>query len=143
MIGPAMDLDNRARYLDLLKKSLADDLYLENEARILYFISCVLDQQRLQVQSFLEIRKHPIYEAVSNARERGGWFMFTTPGPDSQPQPRYDLRYAAETAHTMMGRVRLQSLHECLDTIVREAIPGDLIETGVWRGGGTIFMRGF
>jgi len=26
-----MDLDNRARYLDLLKKSLLDELYLENK----------------------------------------------------------------------------------------------------------------
>jgi O-methyltransferase len=138
-----MDLDNRTRYLELLKKSLTDDLYLENEARILYFVSCVLEQRSIEVKPFLEIRKHPIFELLSNARARGGWYMFTMPGPDGQPQPRYDLRFAAETAHTMMGRARLQQLHDCLETIVREAIPGDLIETGVWRGGGTIFMRGF
>jgi hypothetical protein len=138
-----MDLDNRARYLDLLKKSLADDLYLENEARLLYFVSCVLERRSLEVKPFLDIRKHPLYQAVSEARERGGWYVFTTPGPDGEPQPRYDLRFAAETAHTMMGRMRLQHLHDCLETVVRENIPGDLIETGVWRGGGTIFMRGF
>jgi O-methyltransferase len=138
-----MDLDNRARYLDLLKKSLADDLYLENEARILYFVTCVLEQRSIEVRPFLDIRKHPIYQAVSEAREGGGWYMFMMPGPDGQPHPRYDLRFAAETAHTMMGRLRIQHLHECLETVVREAIPGDLIETGVWRGGGTIFMRGF
>ena len=138
-----MDLDNRARYLDLLKKSLLDELYLENEARILYFVNCVLEQRPLEVKPFLEIRKHPIYQVVAEGRERGGWYMFTTQTPDGPPQPRYDLRFAAETAHTMMGRSRMQHLHDCLDTIVREAIPGDLIETGVWRGGGTIFMRGF
>jgi hypothetical protein len=138
-----MTLDNRERYLDLLKKSLADDLYLENEARILYFVSCVLEQRPLEVRPFLEIRQHPIYQGVSRARENGGWYAFTTPGPDGQPYPRFDLRFAAETAHTMMGRTRLRHLHECLDAIVREAVPGDLIETGVWRGGGTIFMRGF
>ncbi|MBV8166247.1 MAG: class I SAM-dependent methyltransferase, partial [Alphaproteobacteria bacterium] len=32
-------------------------------------------------------------------------------------------------------------LHRCLDAILREGVPGDLIETGVWRGGATIFMR--
>ena len=26
--------------------------------------------------------------------------------------------------------------------VIRDNIPGDFIETGVWRGGSTIFMRG-
>ena len=37
----------------------------------------------------------------------------------------------------------LNNLHECLKEVYRNNIPGDLIETGVWRGGGTIFMRAF
>jgi O-methyltransferase len=45
-------------------------------------------------------------------------------------------------AHSMIGRRRLDNLQYCIETVVREAIPGDLIETGVWRGGATIFMRG-
>jgi O-methyltransferase len=44
-------------------------------------------------------------------------------------------------AHTMVGRKRLDNLHRCIDTVLREEIPGDLIETGVWRGGCAIFMR--
>jgi O-methyltransferase len=45
-------------------------------------------------------------------------------------------------ADTMMGLTRLNHLHQCVDTVLRENIPGDLIETGVWRGGGCILMRG-
>jgi len=45
-------------------------------------------------------------------------------------------------AHSMIGRRRLDNLQYCIETVVREGIPGDLIETGVWRGGATIFMRG-
>lgn len=44
-------------------------------------------------------------------------------------------------AETMIGLVRLQNLETCmLDTLAR-GVPGDFMETGVWRGGASIFMR--
>lgn len=42
----------------------------------------------------------------------------------------------------MIGAERLRNLRECIESCLREGVPGDLIETGVWRGGATIFMRG-
>lgn len=45
-------------------------------------------------------------------------------------------------AHTSTGRARLDHLQSAIETIVRERVPGDAIETGVWRGGAVIFMRG-
>jgi hypothetical protein len=45
-------------------------------------------------------------------------------------------------AHTMVSRQRLDNLQNAVETVVRESIPGDLIETGVWRGGSCILMRG-
>jgi len=44
-------------------------------------------------------------------------------------------------AHTMIGLMRLDNIQRCFETIVEDDIPGDLIETGVWRGGACIFMR--
>lgn len=44
-------------------------------------------------------------------------------------------------AHTMIGMKRLDNLQYCVETVIAEKIPGDLIETGVWRGGAAIFMR--
>jgi O-methyltransferase len=44
-------------------------------------------------------------------------------------------------AHTMIGLKRLNSLHECLDYVRTKNIDGDFIETGVWRGGASIFMK--
>jgi O-methyltransferase len=46
-----------------------------------------------------------------------------------------------EYAHTMIGMKRLNNIQECVETVIRENVPGDLIETGVWRGGAVIFMR--
>jgi hypothetical protein len=44
-------------------------------------------------------------------------------------------------AHTMIGFKRLDNLQHCAETVIRERIPGDFIETGVWRGGASIFAR--
>lgn len=43
--------------------------------------------------------------------------------------------------YTMIGRKRLDHLHACMETIQREHIPGNLIETGVWRGGSCMLMK--
>lgn len=43
---------------------------------------------------------------------------------------------------TMIGLERMRSLRDCVETIISEDIPGDLIEAGVWRGGAGILMRG-
>ena len=44
-------------------------------------------------------------------------------------------------AETMMGLKRLENLQYCATQVLQRNIPGDFIETGVWRGGATIFMR--
>ena len=44
-------------------------------------------------------------------------------------------------ALTMTGLRRLDDLQSCVETVVRDEILGDLIETGSWRGGSSILMR--
>lgn len=45
------------------------------------------------------------------------------------------------TAHTMIGLKRMNNLHESLDYVRENNIQGDFIETGVWRGGASIFAK--
>jgi hypothetical protein len=45
------------------------------------------------------------------------------------------------SAHTMIGLKRLDNLQFCVEDVISNGVEGDLIETGVWRGGATIFMR--
>jgi O-methyltransferase len=43
--------------------------------------------------------------------------------------------------HTMVGLIEHDALHACVENVLADKVPGDFIETGVWRGGMTILMR--
>jgi O-methyltransferase len=45
-------------------------------------------------------------------------------------------------AHTMVGATRLHSLRQMCETALLDGVRGDMIETGVWRGGACILMKG-
>jgi hypothetical protein len=45
-------------------------------------------------------------------------------------------------AHTMLSAKRLNHLRHLVERTIQEQIPGDYIETGIWRGGACILMRG-
>ncbi len=64
------------------------------------------------------------------------------PGLDEETLAgRLDGRAHALTEETMIGMRRLDDLDECISAVLADAIPGDLMECGVWRGGAAIFMR--
>ena len=50
-------------------------------------------------------------------------------------------QYQNSDAVSMLPLVRFDNLQDCIENVLRDGVPGDLIETGVWRGGATIFMR--
>ena len=130
------------RYLDLLKRSLVNDLYIENEARIVHMVAAAVDGRPIDLALVAEIdRDAPLVAAINHAKEIGGTVTINRTTGDRAPLPA--LRRVTDLSHTMIGRRRLDNLERCLEQIVADAVPGDLIETGVWRGGAVIFMRGF
>lgn len=46
-----------------------------------------------------------------------------------------------ERAETMIGYKRLSNVQFCVEQVLKEQVAGDLMETGIWRGGTVIFMR--
>ncbi len=42
---------------------------------------------------------------------------------------------------TIIGPVALHSFRHCIENVLRAGVPGDVIETGVWRGGASIYAR--
>jgi hypothetical protein len=118
-------------YLDLLKKSILEELYVENEVRLLYLRSCLEHRDAFKDEDYLNIRERRRAAYDEYVRLCGFGMAYG--------KPMRDLGFQ----HTMLSRRRLENIEFCLDTIVREDIPGDCIECGVWRGGAVIFMRGY
>jgi Macrocin-O-methyltransferase (TylF) len=54
---------------------------------------------------------------------------------------RFLAHYMDSNAISMLPLARLDNLERCIFDVVKNGVPGDVIETGVWRGGATIFMR--
>jgi len=57
------------------------------------------------------------------------------------PELRTEGRDWPAEGETMIGHHRLDNLQACIVDILERGVPGDLMETGVWRGGAAIFMR--
>ena len=64
-------------------------------------------------------------------------------GQDSDFQfiREFGQHYIDGPAISMLPLARFDNLQFCIEDVMANEIPGDLIETGVWRGGATIFMR--
>ena len=73
--------------------------------------------------------------------------IYEDPSQDPFAEKRFDPARRAVgrdwplRAHTMIGSRRLANLRELTEQVVQRGVPGDLIETGVWRGGACIMMR--
>jgi len=67
------------------------------------------------------------------------------PDADADDERRYVVdflqHYIKGPAVSMLPVVRLESLATCIHDVVTNGVPGDCIETGVWRGGASIYMR--
>jgi hypothetical protein len=57
------------------------------------------------------------------------------------PKLREEGRDWPQHGHTMVGRRRLDNVQFCVEDALARKVPGDLMETGVWRGGTVILMR--
>lgn len=73
-----------------------------------------------------------IYEDKPNDPWTGGVF---------NPALRRDGRDWPSQAHSMIGELRMHNLRTLCEDVLARDVPGDFIETGVWRGGACILMR--
>ena len=121
--------DDSARlYLDLLKGCLTRSLFGER-------------YRALQRPVVVGKRRRPLWAAHSLLRKLlGRWDLELVERVHFDPaQCEEGGRWPAE-AETMVGLRRLDNIEGCVRAVIQDGIPGDLIETGVWRGGAAIFM---
>ena len=122
----AMSTDSNGNelYLDLLKKCLTRTIAAETFSAAEPWFGFIR-WWFIPVQMFLWAR---------------GWTVVKHQKVDLKA--RSEGRDWPADAETMIGLKRLDNLQFCIERILQDDVPGDLIETGVWRGGATIFMRG-
>jgi O-methyltransferase len=89
--------------------------------------------RQLYIDLLIKILSNTIYEDPSIHPENAGRF---------QPELRSTGLDWPSVAHTMVGLQRLGNLRELTERVLAEGVPGDFIETGTWRGGCCILMRG-
>lgn len=136
-----MSDDNACRYLDLLKKSLLNELYPELEAQLLHVVLNLAYRRPLELERLWQARRdETLLKAIAASRAGGDSFVLRGLNGVGIEVDRPDLRNYAEFAHTMIGRTRLDHLQRCIETVLDEDVPGDLLEAGVWRGGACVLM---
>lgn len=114
-------------YLDLLKKCLTRYIFPDPYAPL-----------RRPSRT-----RHPlawaIYPPVSAVLRKFGYWAYRYIGYHA-PDRALGTDWPGE-ADTMIGLKRLDNIQFCIEQILNDDVSGDLIETGVWRGGACIFMR--
>jgi len=115
-------------YLDLLKRCLTADLYDESAWR-------VLSGWRSGHGGFAQ----HLRRRVARMLDRRGYAIVRKRAFD--PRLRFEGTDWPSFGYSMIGMARMNNIESCLREVVASNVPGDLIETGVWRGGSVIFMR--
>src|SRR4051794_9700025 len=111
----------RDRYLALLKKALVNDLYIENEARVVYLAAAAVNAQPIDFSIVADIHRSSVLAAVEAAKAGGGTVVIHQL-TGTKPIMRPDLRKVTDLSHTMIGRQRIENLHACLDQIHHDGI---------------------
>jgi hypothetical protein len=120
-------MDSDTRYLDLMKKAITNTLYIEHP---------------VSLEMFNYIR--PLYKQVpimlvTQFIKRFGLSLCLNRYVNERD--RKDGRMLREYADTLIGIKGLDNIQYCIEEVLKNNIEGDLIETGVWRGGACIFMK--
>jgi O-methyltransferase len=114
---------NGQLYLDLLKLCLTRYIFPDT----------------LRVVAPRDGRRAALYRPLARALARKGLLLARNVHFDPEVRQR-GADFPAE-AETMIGLNRLDHLQRCVEDVLRRGVPGDLMETGVWRGGAAISMR--
>jgi len=125
-----MEMPSEHRYLELIKNTLTFALWEEPK-----FVP--LDSRIFRLPPLLRPVAHAMVYFLNLINLR----LYARRRLDPTPELREEGQYRPEYAHTMIGLKRLNNIQYCVENVIKNQVEGDLIETGVWRGGACIFMK--
>lgn len=130
------------RYLELVKSTLLNEIYVELEAQLLMSVLCASSKLVLDLPDFWSVRTDSDFIAqLISAKQSGDTIMLETEQSSGRSVVDGNLRNYSEFSLTMVGRKRLDNIQACVEDVLERNVPGNLLEAGVWRGGCCILMR--
>lgn len=123
--APSLSAGER-RYLDLLRRTLTREAFLDQESA---------------PANLRELPDALTSQLLPELRSRGWRLMAPFASATANDGIRAEGRDWPPTAETMVGGLRLENALRCACRAIEDDVPGDFIETGVWRGGVTILLR--
>ncbi len=108
------------RYLDLLEQTLTHTAYARLDTGL--------------------APANPVGRRLGRLLQRAGIVALRDRGDDHRA--REDGRDWPVFAYTMSGVKRLRNTRWCVERVLADGVPGDLVEAGTWRGGSAMMMRG-
>lgn len=133
-------------YIDLLKKCLCRSVF--GGGSILREIEVQELQDILGISSWSQLPGHPRLAELLVEGDLRLVMEKVDRGVGITLEKAFDPALRAEgsdwpvDAETMIGMKRLDNIQLCVENVLQDNVPGDLVEAGVWRGGATILMRG-
>src|SRR5271156_3100894 len=118
------------QYVELLKNSLLNELYIENEVRLLYTFMSMKENLPLDFDEYLNIAQRfpDLMNTARDSKLSGNHIVVFHREPDGTNTPAHELRNVTELSHTMIGRKRLENIQYCVETVLADGIAGDFIE---------------
>jgi O-methyltransferase len=132
---PELSTLESTKYLDLLKATLCASLYDESAWRI---VEGPMQQHVQTYGLYQRLMAKSKFAVVRSLRKRGLALVRLRPYDEVARQNGRDWPMFG---YTMTGRRRLDALERCVNDVIDRNVPGDFIETGVWRGGSAILMK--
>jgi O-methyltransferase len=117
-------MDARRLYINLLKQAVRNELY---RVRVAAAPASAEELERARAHlDYLRATFGPAADSIGLTPEDvcGAWKGLRPMG------------------HTLCDQRQLDNVQQCVEYVIENDIPGDLIEAGVYRGGQCIFMRG-
>jgi O-methyltransferase len=112
-----------------------DDRYLELLRRTL-----TRADERYEPLTPTKARYRWLYKPLRRVLTRRGLELARRVDPDARAVGLAWPDHAA-AAESMIGLKRMENIQDLVSAALRDDVPGDLVEAGVWRGGAAIFMR--
>lgn len=114
-------------YLTLLKSTLID---LHRAGRVEY-TPIVSHHHRWKIQMLMWLDRQLRRKGFAICRKN-----------ETSYAARLEGRDWPASAESMIGAKRMDAIYNQVERILNKRIPGDFIETGVWRGGACMFIKG-